>query len=371
MKKPRRKNNTTIKSTLANPAAHHLSRELLISVCASIIIATVWIITLVFPSFGQSIQELGRYIRADSTQTNTGVPSTLKNQTQLIDGYLTKDTVYMDPVKGPLTKADLMDPNKTTDVQRFRALIQNQTTIRNSCQDSVSSENANCSFKDASGNMVSFQIPGGAQSVCELYQVPNCANGKSGVQQLMLSMGDIVRDSCDVTKILEVMSKAENVHAKSNYDAIKAKVPADGKPSPELAAQLKAADDNVKRSDSKIAELGKIKFDLCLAEKTANVSGLFPSANPNPTVCPEGITGATCSANRFNSFINTIITFFLSSLGTAAFIIMVIGGFMMMTATGNPDAAKKGQTYFTNALIGVVLVLISFAVVNIIRSIFY
>src|SRR3989338_5647264 len=62
--------------------------------------------------------------------------------------------------------------------------------------------------------------------------------------------------------------------------------------------------------------------------------------------------------------IRTVISF----LGVIAVVIVVYGGFMYMTAGGNDERVKKAKKTITNGLIGLVIVLMSFAIAQFIVS---
>ena len=77
---------------------------------------------------------------------------------------------------------------------------------------------------------------------------------------------------------------------------------------------------------------------------------------------PANISGATAGEGSFRSILNTIINFILFFLGLIATIMVIYGGFLYITSGGeDTEKAKKVLIY---AAIGIVVVLISFALVN-------
>lgn len=60
--------------------------------------------------------------------------------------------------------------------------------------------------------------------------------------------------------------------------------------------------------------------------------------------------------------VNNIITLLLGFLGLIAVIIILIGGFMWMTAGGNEEKVGKGRKYIINGIIGLVIVLAAYAI---------
>lgn len=82
----------------------------------------------------------------------------------------------------------------------------------------------------------------------------------------------------------------------------------------------------------------------------------------DPSDSPSNIQGATGSEGSFRSILRTIINFVLYFLGLIATIMVIYGGFLYITSQGeDTEKAKKVLMY---AVIGIVIILISFALVN-------
>ena len=58
-----------------------------------------------------------------------------------------------------------------------------------------------------------------------------------------------------------------------------------------------------------------------------------------------------------------IVQWFLGFLGLAAVIIMMYAGFLWMTARGNADQIKRAKKVLINALIGLIIILMAWAIV--------
>ncbi|MFA6106085.1 MAG: hypothetical protein WC745_00185 [Patescibacteria group bacterium] len=69
------------------------------------------------------------------------------------------------------------------------------------------------------------------------------------------------------------------------------------------------------------------------------------------------------NANPKNVVVN-IIQVALSFLAIVAVIIILIGGFIWMTAGGNDDKVTQGRKYIVNGAIGLLIVLAAFAITN-------
>ncbi|MEK9155843.1 MAG: hypothetical protein AAB360_00880 [Patescibacteria group bacterium] len=50
--------------------------------------------------------------------------------------------------------------------------------------------------------------------------------------------------------------------------------------------------------------------------------------------------------------------------GAIAVIYLIYSGILYLTAAGNPDAAKKGQQGVVNAIIGIIIIVLAYVIVN-------
>lgn len=106
-----------------------------------------------------------------------------------------------------------------------------------------------------------------------------------------------------------------------------------------------------------------------------------PPANPPPTddcasqglkkadngLClPEApIHGGFADSASVGDFIIKVITILLVLSGVIAVLFVVIGGFQYVTSGGNEESAKKGKKTLTNAVIGIVVVVLAYAIINV------
>ena len=67
-------------------------------------------------------------------------------------------------------------------------------------------------------------------------------------------------------------------------------------------------------------------------------------------------------------FIIQIIKIMLFFSGIIAVGFIIVGGYMYMTSAGSEEQAEKGQKTLTNALIGVVITILSYVIVNVISN---
>lgn len=71
-----------------------------------------------------------------------------------------------------------------------------------------------------------------------------------------------------------------------------------------------------------------------------------------------------------NALIGKIISWVLIIAGIVAFFYLVYAGFTYLTAGGNPEAAKKGQQGIINAIIGIVIIVLSWAIIRFVAGVF-
>jgi hypothetical protein len=132
------------------------------------------------------------------------------------------------------------------------------------------------------------------------------------------------------------------------------------------------------------------KFPVALPIPNPN-----PNPNPNPTPNPNPGGGNTtyiqggCEDNfhevgplcvpdsnfNSNSIVGTntapgiatrIIRLLLYFAGIVAIIMAIVGGYQVMTAAGNPTQAANGRKTLTNAVIGLVIVILAYLIVSVV-----
>lgn len=81
--------------------------------------------------------------------------------------------------------------------------------------------------------------------------------------------------------------------------------------------------------------------------------------------CPVE-TGVRCSEGSIAQIFRLIINWALAIAFIAAVIVLIYGGFLYITSAGNAANAEKGRTAITNALIGVVIIVLSYIIVQIV-----
>lgn len=81
----------------------------------------------------------------------------------------------------------------------------------------------------------------------------------------------------------------------------------------------------------------------------------------------NGLPGATFGPNsKLADIIGAVLPYVFGGAGIALLIYLVVGGLQMMVSRGDPKAMQGAQGKITNALLGFVIVTVSFLLVKLI-----
>ncbi len=89
-------------------------------------------------------------------------------------------------------------------------------------------------------------------------------------------------------------------------------------------------------------------------------------ANNKTSAC-NGVTqigGGGCNNSQFNNFIKDIINILLFLIGAIAVIMIIIGGLRYVTSGGDQGAITGAKNTILYAVIGLVIAVMAFAIVN-------
>jgi hypothetical protein len=81
--------------------------------------------------------------------------------------------------------------------------------------------------------------------------------------------------------------------------------------------------------------------------------------------CPQD-TGLNCGPTSIAGIFRLVINWALAIAFIAAVIILIYGGFLYITSAGNTEQSGKGKTAIYNALIGIVIIVLSYTIVQIV-----
>ncbi len=86
-------------------------------------------------------------------------------------------------------------------------------------------------------------------------------------------------------------------------------------------------------------------------QETARKAGLIPATGDAPVSGPGALAG-------------TIIGYGLAFVGVIFFVLMLYAGFLWMTARGNEEQVKKAQELIQSAIIGMIIIFLSYVITN-------
>lgn len=92
------------------------------------------------------------------------------------------------------------------------------------------------------------------------------------------------------------------------------------------------------------------------------------SAQLNRNFQCDQSTGLRCTETSVPQIFKTIINWALGIAFGVAVIFLIIGGFRYITSAGNEEAAEKGKSSVINALIGIVIIVLSYVIVNVVSN---
>ena len=76
------------------------------------------------------------------------------------------------------------------------------------------------------------------------------------------------------------------------------------------------------------------------------------------------VTPIEGAGNNLESNVTTILTNIIAVLGIACVVVMIIGGVQYMTSSGDASKVEKGKKTILYGLIGLIVCVLSFALVN-------
>ena len=125
------------------------------------------------------------------------------------------------------------------------------------------------------------------------------------------------------------------------------------------------------------AQVPSVCGDGVISDKEkCDTDGNIGCANPNEPFCNGRCTFCVCSESRLVFLdkpiictVQDLILFLLSIIGSIALLMLVFSGILYIFAGGNLDAQSKAKRTFNYAIIGLIFVLISYAIIKIITDV--
>ena len=80
-------------------------------------------------------------------------------------------------------------------------------------------------------------------------------------------------------------------------------------------------------------------------------------------------SGLNCSnITNVNGLIKVVINWMLGIAFGIAVLFLIIGGFWYVTSAGNEETAEKGKGTVINAIIGIVIIILSYVIINVVSN---
>lgn len=102
---------------------------------------------------------------------------------------------------------------------------------------------------------------------------------------------------------------------------------------------------------------------------------------PSPDLCPDGLAkvGGKCplrnpdeehlvNINSFGELIKRVISILLLFAGAIAVVFLLVGGYQYIASRGNEEAMEAAKKTVTSAVIGIIIIVLAFAIVSIVNT---
>ena len=79
---------------------------------------------------------------------------------------------------------------------------------------------------------------------------------------------------------------------------------------------------------------------------------------------PEVVRNLSGNATSLQALVRTMVNYVLGFLGFVTILMIIYGGFLMVTSQGNEEAVGKGKKILIYAILGIVIIVLSGVIVN-------
>ena len=90
--------------------------------------------------------------------------------------------------------------------------------------------------------------------------------------------------------------------------------------------------------------------------------------NPSPFITKVDALKGIPQLTGLEGIFSKVISYALAFSGIVLFIMLIIGGFKIMTASGDPKEAEAAKKTLTSAITGIVLLILSFMILKLIEK---
>ncbi len=117
----------------------------------------------------------------------------------------------------------------------------------------------------------------------------------------------------------------------------------------------------------------KIMIFLLALVPLASASAIVvqvPNSQGNQDVEITGPTQVQGDESSFFATLQIVNDYLRFAVGIVCMVVLVIGGFKLMTAQGDPEKMKQGNKLLMWALIGILIAILSYAVIRLVVNLF-
>lgn len=87
-----------------------------------------------------------------------------------------------------------------------------------------------------------------------------------------------------------------------------------------------------------------------------------------PNLNCNDLQGVNCTPRTVSGLIKLVINWMLALAGLIAVLFLIVGGFWYITSAGNEEQAEKGKGTVINAIIGIIIIVLSWVIVNVVST---
>ena len=111
-----------------------------------------------------------------------------------------------------------------------------------------------------------------------------------------------------------------------------------------------------------------LKIAEVLLALTITFAPLASYAQLNRNLPCDSSSGLNCQATSVNGLIRIVINWLLGIAFGIAVLFLIIGGFWYITSAGNEETAEKGRGTAINAIIGIIIIILSYVIINVVAG---
>ena len=111
-----------------------------------------------------------------------------------------------------------------------------------------------------------------------------------------------------------------------------------------------------------------LKVAEVLVAVTLTFAPLLAAQAALPGFACDPVSGLKCGDTSVNGLIKVVINWMLGVAFAIAVLFLIIGGFWYITSAGNEETAEKGKGTVINAIIGIVIIILSYVIINVVSN---